>query len=118
MINIFLAFMILSIAMYLAIKVVNLVNARFNILPKPDKIRTQTKIDIAVETSANSLQVVELGEFSSPNIFHTVNPGEIDAGTVASEVVTNAEGLAEGVQTLVESAGETLTTLVEGLSHH
>lgn len=117
--NIFLAFMILSIAMYLAIKVVNVVNARFNLLPKPDKIRPQTKTEIVGETVANGLaQAGELGEFPSLNVHQAVNPGEIDPGAVASEVVTNAEGLAEGVQALVESAGETLTTLVEGLSHH
>jgi hypothetical protein len=119
MINTFLAFVILSIAMYLAIKVVNVVNARFNLLPKPDKIRPQTKTEATVETLVNGLaQAGEIGDFPSINVHQAVNPGELDAGAVARGVVTNAEGLAEGVQALVESAGETLTTLVEGLSHH
>lgn len=114
MINTFLAFVLLSIAMYLAIKVINVINGRFNLLPQPDIIRPQSKTEIAVEALGESLS---LGEFSSINVHHAVNPEEIDVGAIGSEVVTNSEGLAEGVQALAESAGETLTALVEGLSH-
>jgi hypothetical protein len=118
MINIFLAFVILTVAMYLAFKVLDVTNTRFNLLPKPDMIRPQTKTEIAVETSINGLaQAGDLGEFPSLNVHSTVNPGEVDPEAIYSEVVTSAEGLAEGVQALAESAGETLTILIEGLSH-
>jgi hypothetical protein len=114
MINTFLAFVLLLIAMYSAIKVLNVIFARFNLLPKPDIIRPQSNVDQAVETLANTFQVVELSTINVP----AINTGEIEAGAgaVCSKVVTNAEGLAEGLQALAESAGETLTTLMEGLS--
>ncbi|MFM2313226.1 MAG: hypothetical protein RLZZ04_2502 [Cyanobacteriota bacterium] len=113
MINIFLAFVILTVAMYLAIKVVNVINARFNLLPKPDVIRPQSNKEQTVETLINSLQVVELSPINAP----AINTGEFGTGAINDEVVNTTESLVEGVQTLAESAGETLTTLMEGLSH-
>jgi hypothetical protein len=118
MTNLFLAFILLSVAIYLALKVLDLVFARFNILPKPDINRPQSKTDIAIETLGNSF--AQIGEFPSIDAHHAVNAanvGDFDAGAVASEVLTNAEGLAEGVQALAESAGETLTILIEGLAN-
>jgi hypothetical protein len=116
MLDLLLAFILLSVAIYLAIKVLDIVFARFNLLPKPDITKPQSKTDIAIETLGNGF--AQIGEFPSIDAHHAVNVGDFDAGAVTSEVVTNAEGLAEGVQALAESAGETLTTLfIEGLSN-
>jgi hypothetical protein len=82
MINTFLAFVLLSIAMYLAIKVLNVVVfARFNLLPKPEVIKPQSNAEQVVETLVNSLQIAE---FSSGNVLG-INTGENEA--VYSEVV-------------------------------
>jgi hypothetical protein len=104
MINTFLAFVLLSI-------VLNVVFARFNLLPKPEVIKPQSNAEQAVETLANSLQIAE---FSSGNVLG-INTGENEA--VYSEVVTHTEGLVEGVQAIAESAGEHLTTMMESLSN-
>jgi hypothetical protein len=114
MINTFLAFVLLSIAMYLAIKVLNVVVfARFNLLPKPEVIKPQSNAEQVVETLVNSLQIAE---FSSGNVLG-INAGENEAEAVYSEVVTHTEGLVEGVQAISESAGEHLTTMMESLSN-
>lgn len=114
MINIFLAFVLLSIAMYLAIKVLNVVFARFNLLPAPEVIKPQSATEQTVETLANSLQIAE---FSPGNVLG-MNRGENEAEAVYSEVVTHTEGLVEGVQAIAESAGEHLTTMMESLANH
>lgn len=114
MINTFLAFVLLSIAMYLAIKVLNVVFARFNLLPAPEAVRPQSATEQTVETLVNSLQIAE---FSSGNVLG-MNLGENEAEAVYSEVVTHTEGLVEGVQAIAESAGEHLTTMMESLSNH
>jgi len=114
MINTFLAFVLLSIAMYLAIKVLNVVFARFNLLPAPDLVRPRNNAEQVVETIADSFQVVELSPIHVP----AINSGEIEAGAISHEVVNTAESLVEGVQALAESAGGHLTTMMEGLSHH
>jgi hypothetical protein len=114
MINAFLAFVLLSVAMYLAINVFNFINARFNLLPKPDVISSPNKAEQIVETVVDSLQVVEISPIHLP----AVNSGEIEAGAISHEVVNTAESLVEGVQALAESAGGHLTTMLEGLSHH
>jgi hypothetical protein len=115
MINIFLAFVLLSVAMYLAIKVLNVINARFNLLPAPDVIKPQSNAEQIVDALADSFQVV--GEIPPIHV-HASNSGEIEAGAISHGVVTTAENLVEGVQALAESAGEHLTTMIEGLSHH
>jgi hypothetical protein len=114
MINTFLAFVMLLIAMYLAIKVLNVIFIRFNLLPAPEIInKPQSNAEQAIETLANSLQVVEI----FPIHVRAINSGEIEAGAISHEAVTTAESLVEGVQTLAESAGEHLTTMMESLSN-
>jgi hypothetical protein len=111
--NTFLAFLLLCGGMYLAIKLLNLIFARFKLLPKPDIIRSQSKTEIAFE--ALDYSSFQAGEFPSIDAHHVVNAGDIDAGAAGSEVITNAEGLAEGVQALAESAVENLSAVAEGL---
>jgi hypothetical protein len=113
MINTFLAFVLLSIAMYLAIKVLNIVFARFPILPAPEVIKPQSARERTVETLVDSLQIAE---FSSGNVLG-MNTGENEAEAVCSEVATHTEGLVAGATAIAESAGEHLTTMMEGLSH-
>jgi hypothetical protein len=114
MINIFLAFVLLSIAMYLAIKVLNVVFVRFNLLPKPEVIRPQSSAEQVIDTAIDSLQLAE----PSPIHVPAINPGQIEPGAISHAVVNTAESLVEGAQALAESAGEHLTTMIEGLSHH
>lgn len=115
MFNTLLAFIILSGSMYLAIKILNVIFARFNLLPQPEVIRPQSKTEIAAE--ALDYIIIQGGESPSINAHHAVNVGDINVEAVGSEVVTNAEGLAEGVQALAESAVENFSAVMEGLSH-
>jgi hypothetical protein len=114
MINTFLAFVLLSIAMYLAIKILNVIFARFNLLPKPEVIKPQSRAEQVLDTVVDSLQLAE----PSPLHVPAINPGEIEPGAISHEVINTAESLVEGAQALAESAGEHLTTMIEGLSHH
>jgi hypothetical protein len=113
--NTFLAFLLLCGGMYLAIKLLNLIFTRFKLLPKPDIIRPQSKTEIAVE--ALDYSSFQAGEFPLIDAHHIVNAGDIDAGAVGSEVVTSAEGLAEGVKALAESAVENFSTVMQSLFH-
>jgi hypothetical protein len=113
--NTFLAFVLLSGGMYLARKLLNLIFARFKLLPQPDVIRPQSKTEIAFETLENS--PLSVAEFPSLDAHYAVNAGDLDAGGIGSEVVTNVEGLAEGVQALAESAVENLSAVASGLFH-
>ena len=112
MINIVIAFIILAVAMYLAFKSVDAISARFNLFPK--RYKSQSKTERVVESVADSLQ---LAEYSTYN-HQAIASCEIEAGAVCSEVTNNAERLAEGIRILAESAGEHVSTIIEGLSHH
>jgi hypothetical protein len=113
--NTFLAFLLLAGGMYVAIKLLNLIFARFKILPQSDKIQPQSKREIVVESVIDSIP--QGGELPSLDTHNFVNLGEVDPGTVGSEVVTSVEGLVEGVQALAESAVGNLSAVAEGLFH-
>jgi hypothetical protein len=85
-------------------------------LPKPEVIKPQSKTQTLVDSVLTSLAP---GEFSTNNI-HAINGCEVEASAVCSEVATNAEGLAQGLEAVVKSAeeyiGEHISAIMEGFS--
>ena len=112
MINTVIAFIILAVAMYMAFRSIDAISARFNLFPKRHKPQSQK--DQLVDSICNGL---ELAEYSAYN-HQAIANCEIEAGAVCSEVANNAEGLADGIQALAESAKEHASAILEGLSHH
>ena len=134
MINIVIAFVILAGSMYLAFRSVDAISARFNLFPKRHK--PQSKTERLVESITDGLQIAEHSICNHQAIASCEIEGEKGAGClrisnrlveiiardracpVSTEVTNNAEGLAEGMQALAESAGEHVSAIVEGLSYH
>ena len=111
MINIVIAFIVLAGAMYLAFRTVDAISVRYNLFPK--RYRSHSKTERVIESVADGLQFAEYSTYGDRAIASCE-----EVGVVCSEVANNAEGLAEGIQVLAESAGEHVATIIESLSHH
>ena len=112
MTNIVIAFIILAGAMYLAFRTVDAISARFNLFPK--RYKSQGKTEQVIESVADGLSVAEYTTYNHQAIASCGMAAE----TVCNEAAYHAEGVAEGMQVLVESAGEHIAAAIEGLAHH
>lgn len=112
MINTVLALTIVCGSMFLTIKVVDLVLSWLNIAPKREGIQSSKPAQIT-ERVIDSFQLYEY----SPHCTSAISACENEAGTVCIEIINNSEDLAGGIEAVVESAGESISVLVESLSN-
>ena len=121
MVNIVIAFIILWIGMYISIKIVNLIffgshqSSQSPNRRSPNR-QEQSWLARLVESTLEYLQWASLSPYHE-NIAHAASASEIEVSAVCSEAAINVEGIEEGLQAVVESAGEHIVTAIEGLSN-
>ena len=92
-------------AMFLAVKVIDVLFRWLKIKPKREGIQPN-KSEQVMERAIDSLQLAEY----SPHHVSITNSCEIEAGIVCDEIANNIEGLAESV-------GESISAIIEGLAN-
>ena len=110
------AFLILWIAMYLSIKIINFIFAISNLSSQPkatlfQKTEDKNWWERIIEASLEYLQWTDFSDSKA----NSVSACEIEVGAVCGEVVANIEGLEEGIGAIVESTGEQIFSAIAEL---
>lgn len=120
MINIALALIILGIAMYISIEIVNFIFNIAHLAKSPDmrspNLQRQSILERLISSAGEYLQWSSFSTHQE-QIANSINASEMEMSAVCSEVATNIEGIEEGLQVLAESAGEHIITAIDNLSN-
>ena len=117
MIKTILALTIVCGSMFATIKVLDFIFALWRILPQSPEVRHKSIRSRIIEAI---LEAFEWSNFSTNNttsINGIGNTCEIEASAACDRVAADFEGLEEGIQAAIESAGEHIINAIEGLSN-